>query len=336
MVLKLFNLDLHVAVIADVKNVMKELYGNDVEITSWSISGHRKMFGLGPESVDVVNESTWTNINEDMIDSWNIRYSWFMLQFDGFIVTHSPVFSMLFERYGKPIICVNSCRYDLPYCWTKQPSNLNVALRRMVERKQLTIVSNNTNDQKYIKEGAGIVTPIIPSLCQYIGVKYSPIGEGAILFGNTYYGRRELFPPGEWLIYKPKNYSYQYVMRFKAIVHVPYDCSTMTMNEHYFAGCPLFFPTKRFYKQCVKDGSMEFTHFSNYGRSYTEEQMDAALETADCYTYPFIHYYDSYEECKRLIENFKDDDRAERMKVIEKMKQDSLKSWKSLLPWTKK
>jgi hypothetical protein len=51
--------------------------------------------------------------------------------------------------------------------------------------------------------------------------------------------------------------------------------------------------------------------------------------------YPFINYYDSYEECKSLIENFKDIDRAERMKVIEKMKQDSLKSWLNVLPWKK-
>jgi hypothetical protein len=80
---------------------------------------------------------------------------------------------------------------------------------------------------------------------------------------------------------------------------------------------------------------MEFTHFSNYGKSYTEEQMDAALESADYYVYPFINYYDSYEECKSLIENFKDIDRAERMKVIEKMKQDSLKSWLNVLPWKK-
>ena len=37
--------------------------------------------------------------------------------YDGFVVTHSPVLCRLFERFNKPIILVNSCRYDQPYCW---------------------------------------------------------------------------------------------------------------------------------------------------------------------------------------------------------------------------
>ena len=37
-------------------------------------------------------------------------------EYDGFVVTHSPVLCRLFERFNKPIILVNSCRYDQPYC----------------------------------------------------------------------------------------------------------------------------------------------------------------------------------------------------------------------------
>jgi hypothetical protein len=38
-------------------------------------------------------------------------------KYDGFIVTHSPVFVRFFESLGKPVILINSCRYDTPFCW---------------------------------------------------------------------------------------------------------------------------------------------------------------------------------------------------------------------------
>lgn len=328
MVLKGFNLDLHVAVIADVKDVFNKLYGDQVEITSWSISGHKKMFNLGPEHVDVVNEHTWWNLDEAMVHAWHVRYDWYMLQFDFFVVTHSPAFAMLFERYGKPIIVVNSCRYNLPYCWTRKPNNLNDALRRMVERKQLTIISNNIPDAKYIHSRAGIVTPVIPSLCDYIGYKYNPTRSEAVLFGGPKFGRRELFPQGNWLVTKPVNYSYKQIMEYKCIVHVPYDNSTMSIFEHYWAGAPLFFPTKRFYKQCVQDGTMEFIHF--YNEQFTEKQMDDALESADFYIFPYINYYDNFNECKFLVENFKDDKRQERFAWLEVNKHNILDAWRKI------
>jgi hypothetical protein len=328
MVLRGFNLDLHVAVIADVKDVFKKIYKDTVEITSWSISGHKQMFGLGPEHVDVVNEHTWWHLDEAMIDAWHVRYDWYMLQFDFFVVTHSPSFATLFERYNKPIIAVNSCRYSLPYCWTRKPNKLNDALRRMVERKQLIIISNNINDAKYIHARAGIVTPVIPSLCDYIGYKHNPTRPEAVLFGGPKFGRRELYPVGNWLVTKPVNYSYEKIMQYKCIVHVPYDCSTMSIFEHYMNGAPLFFPTKRFYKQCVLDGTMEFIHF--YGEQFTEKQIDEALESADFYIFPYINYYDNFNECKFLVENFKDPQRQERFAWLEVNKHNILDAWRQI------
>jgi len=329
-----FNLDLHVAVIGDVKNVFSKLFSNNVSIVSWSISGHKKLFGLGPESVFVVNEKTWMDIDEDMIKMWDACYSWYMIQFDFFVVTHSPVFAMLYEKYNKPIICVNSCRYDMPYCWSKKPNKLNDALRRMVERKQLTIISNNQNDYAYIKERAGIKTHVIPSICQYIGVKHNPCRPEAVLFGQTYnFGRRELYPAGNWLVKKPVNYKYSEIMNYKCAVHVPYDTSVMTISEHYWNYMPLFFPSKRFYKQCILDGTMCLHHY--YGEQMTEAQIDKLLEGADYYVFPYINYYDSYEEVKTLVENFTDPERDKRISWIENTKQHIYGAWKQVLPFGK-
>jgi hypothetical protein len=324
MILKGFNLDLHIAVIADVKDIFKKLYGDQITITSWSISGHRKMFNLGPDNVDIVNEHTWMHLDEAMIEQWHLRYSSYLTQFDFFIVTHSPAFAMLFEKFNKPIIVVNSCRYNLPYCWTKVPNNLNNALNRMVERKQLRIISNNINDARYIKSRAGLYTSVIPSLCDYIGYKYNPTRSEAVLFG-----RRDLFPEGSWLATKPTNYTYKEIVQYKCIVHVPYDCSTMSISEHYMNGCPLFLPSKRFYKECIKNGNMEFIHF--YGEQCTETLLDEALECADFYIFPYINYYDSYIECKTLVERFTDDKKQERLLWLETNKERVLDAWRKIL-----
>ena len=325
MVLKGFNLDLHVAVIKDVMINFKEIYGDNVDITSWSISGHRDMFHLGPPHVDIINQETWFNIDETMIDAFNYRYGWFLAQFDFFVVTHSPVFSMIYEKYNKPIIIVNSCRYNLPYCWTHKSNNFNSALNRMVQKKQVIIVSNNINDAIYMKTRANIDSPVISSLCRYIG-KHSPELNNAIVFGD-----RNLFPKGGWLLSKPKNYDYDTIMKYKCIVHVPYESSTMSIFEHMYSGAPLFFPTKRFYKECVINEKMEYIHF--YGEELTEEKLDRALENADFYIYPYINYYDSFDECKKLVEEFVDIHREDRLNWLENNKKSVLDKWKKILPF---
>ena len=54
------------------------------------------------------------------------RYAAELDKYDGFIVTHTPVFARLFEHLNKPVILVNSCRYDQPFCYNanEQVDNL--------------------------------------------------------------------------------------------------------------------------------------------------------------------------------------------------------------------
>lgn len=56
--MKLFNIDLHRSVIADVKDIIKKLYPV-VEIVNWSASG--KAY------VKIINGRTWKKINKEMI-----------------------------------------------------------------------------------------------------------------------------------------------------------------------------------------------------------------------------------------------------------------------------
>jgi hypothetical protein len=101
--IKIFNLDLHISVIKDIQYILKDLYEDNVEVINWSISGHSWVFKENSVTPDIINSNTWKNINIEMINQFVHKYKDFLSTFDGFIVTHTPVFCLLYETFNKPI-----------------------------------------------------------------------------------------------------------------------------------------------------------------------------------------------------------------------------------------
>ena len=118
---------------------------------------------------------TWYSINDELIEQFLARHRLELASYDGFIVPHTPVFCRLFESFNKPIIMVNSCRYDHPYTFSgdlQQRSELNACLQRLQKKGLLLAISNNKGDQAYLKLGAQIESMHIPSLCAYTKASY--------------------------------------------------------------------------------------------------------------------------------------------------------------------
>jgi hypothetical protein len=63
--MKFFNIDCHISVIADIKNIFENL-GHQVD--QWSISGHRHIFNLPESKSNIVNEKNWINLDETIVD----------------------------------------------------------------------------------------------------------------------------------------------------------------------------------------------------------------------------------------------------------------------------
>lgn len=330
---KVFNLDLHQSVIEDVKNILSTLYGDKIDITNWSISNHNHYFGKPTADVKVITQDTWRSFDMNMIEQFQQEYDSILSNYDAFIVTHTPVFAMLYEKYGKPIIIVNSCRYDQPFCWNNDTSMLklfNTALKRMNDSGQLIAVSNNLAEQKYLKDGAGIDSTYIPSLCLYTNAKYDTPGKSTFLLFDKKASTH--FPETNILVNRPENYQFSDLVEYKGIVHMPYDISSMSLFEQYFAGIPLFFPEKEFYKRCIREGKAEFiAQYNGWGRTLTKEELESWLINADYYNFKYIHYYSSFEECVRQLNSFVDTQKEERLAWVEKVKEDSIEKWKSLV-----
>jgi len=329
--LRIFNLDLHISVIEDIKDICKRVFDDRVVITNWSISDHNWVFQKETKDVYHINKATWKTISMKSIQDFQELYDEELGSYDAFVVTHTPVFALLFEKYKKPILIVNTCRYDQPFCWTENTEMaqyLNKALCRMVESKQTIIVSNNIADHIYLKDYTQIVSPIIPSLCLYTKAVYTPTKETFVVYGD-----RSIFPEASLVVKRPSDgYSWSELFSYKGIVHCPYEMSTMSLFEQYWAGVPVWFPTKRFYKECLKSGKMKFISiYSKWKHDISDGEIDAWLSCADFYNLPFIQQYDSFEDCIQQLLEFTDPKRQERMEWLKKNTAEILNKWKQIL-----
>jgi hypothetical protein len=332
---RIFNLDLHSSVIEDIKTIFTKLYDTKFEITNWSISGHNTLFKKTDVDVKHINQATWKDINMDMIKKFHNEYDKILNDYDAFIVTHTPVFAMIYEKYNKPIIVINSCRYDQPFCWNNNTEMLNLfheSLRRMEKSGQLIMISNNMSDQLYLKERSGIDSIYIPSLCMYTNASFNKQHDEYIIFDGIVKDKFKSIPNSEILVERPSNYTFDQLFKYSGIVHMPYETSTMSIFEQYFAGMPLFFPSKDFFKVCIRNKYVDFiVRYDKWGTSLSDEEIEKWLKNADYYNFKYINYYESFEDCLNKLKVFKDTEKNNRIKHIDNLKNNTLDKWRGIL-----
>ena len=241
--MKFFNLDLHISVIADVKNIFEDL-GHTVD--NWSISGHAHIMGRTPDNVEVVNQNTWRDIDEKMVAEFYERYKTTLQDYDGFIVTHTPCFSLLYEKFNKPIIVIASTRFEDPFSADASRWNrFNNYLRHQIDNKMVIPVANNKYDKKYTEIFTDREWKHIPSLCEYTGAQYT--GKiNKFLYSSKFKPQINIENLVDKDVALKRGYKWQDVAEFKGVVHIPYNVSTMSIFEQYAANIPLFFPSHNF------------------------------------------------------------------------------------------
>lgn len=335
--MKLFCMDLHISIIADFKTVCP-----DVEVVDWCLSGHAWVMKRNQDYPEHINPSTWKNLNPDMIRKFQDKYDSFLKTFDGFIVGFCSAFAMIYEKYNKPIIMMNAVRYDIPFCWTKDMVMLlkwKECLDRLNSHGLLTIVSNNKADQLYTKLGCGLDSVYIPSLCLYTNTRYNPTKPTFLCYNGS-------FPNHPLLTQKkdlPHPHQWSDITSFRGIVNHPYEVSLMSCFEHFTAGCPLFFPSKSYWKS--SQGIQSLSAYWDKQLPVEFAQLSTPqdwIDLADMYHVfqsPNTHYFDSTEHLFQILENFTYvDDHEFRHTHIDTVK----RQWKSTLQrivsdkfWTK-
>ena len=326
-IIRLFNLDLHSAVISDLEMGLKKNSKRNIQLTRWSISGHnhvfRKFFYCS-DPVAVVNVKTWQNLDQTMIRSFQKRYRKYLSTFDGFVVTHTPAFAELFGDFGKPILVVASTRYEAPYTnQSEQWVRLNEFLLRGIASGQITFWSNNAGDRDYFEYFTGFCSKVVPSLCDYTAVKWTPTYDSAVYFTKSDPITLQLLVHSK-MTWKEaskqlgRKYSYSKLAAVSAVFVLPYQISTMRLFELATMGVPVLVPSKSFMLALRKQDSMilnEVSYFRVWG--IDDSQIDEEnpnrnsdsnfvwwLDRADFYDknlMPNVFEIDSFHE----LENWK-------------------------------
>lgn len=312
--MKIFNLDCHISVIADLKQIFENL-GH--EVTSWSVSGHNWIFERKPTKVDIINQHTWMSLDEDMCDAFYERYKDELSEYDAFLCTYPPSFSMIYERFNKPVILQIPIRYEVPFHNNSQKWNMfNEYLRMGIDSGKLIPVANSEYDRRYFEFFVQRNCDLIPNICEYTNTKWNPIFDKFL-----YYSRLPLNLNPNLLIDKSKlgKYKWEDISKFKGIVVIPYNCSTMSIFEYYTSNIPLFVPSKKFmiqlYSQYNSHVLSELTWNKTFNlppssvidcdrerdpNIYNNIQiMSKWIELSDFYNeewMPYITYFDSFED----------------------------------------
>ena len=170
--MRIFNLDCHISVISDLTKIFTEL-GH--EVVSWSVSGHNFLFGREPMVVEIVNQHTWMSLDKDMCDRFYDRYKDELSEYDAFLCTYPPSFSMLYEKFDKPIILQIPIRYEVPFHNDKSKWTIfNEYLRDGIDSGKILAVANSEYDKRYFEFFVERECELIPNICEYTNTDWNP------------------------------------------------------------------------------------------------------------------------------------------------------------------
>ena len=133
-------------------------------------------------------------------------------------------------------------------------------------------------------------------------------------------------------------YKYETLMKFKGIIHLPYEASTMSIFEQISSEIPLFFPTKKFLKNLWEKNlipnQMNYWKHHNHGNipNYLNSTLDCDfwIKRADYYDIEGYYYFDSFEHLLKILTNFKDELYEVRKEFISKRKLNIIDNYNSL------
>ena len=338
--MKFFNIDLHVSVIRDIKTIFNEL-GHSVD--TFSLSGHNWVFkNENIQRPDILNESNWHDISEEALERFYKHYKDKLDEYDGFIVTHTPVLAKFYERFNKPIIVVASTRYEHPFTDDKEQwKKLNTFFET---NENLILTSNNLFDKYYCEMFINKKFKFIESICSYTNAKYAPSINKGVVYSK--------FDIKNLTGFINKNslgrVSWQDLYKHKCIAHFPYNVSTMSIFEQYCANVPLLFPSKEFTKTLLNNSFPLYSELSyravkrlppkslfgieNDPNIYNVQNILDSLEYADFYRFKNALYFDSLEELQYKFNNTNFDMVSFHMmqENMERM-DNTLQSWKETL-----
>lgn len=265
--MKFFLIDLHISTAADVKRIFTDL-GH--EVTDLCLSGHHWVMNRKQDYVAELSNDKWTRLVWDWnFDSFYKAHKDSLKGYDAFIVNYPPIFAMLYEKFDKPIIVNMPIRYDYGvHGCPKRLGKWNSWLTENVKNGRVKLVANNKYDVEYCRILSGLAPKHIPALCEYFPKRDDRKRKNFVLYelGNSF--EKHGLPIADRSHGLPNGWKWRDIHQYEAVVHLPYQVSTMSIFEHYTANIPMLFPSKKFLADMYFVGKWNvLSQVSNYRMS---------------------------------------------------------------------
>lgn len=337
--MKLFNVDMHISIVHDVKTLLPEL-GHTVD--SWCMSAHSWVNNETPHETHIVNSQTFKHIDQAMCDRFYEEYKNELNHYDGFIHSYPPIFAALFEKWNKPIYTIACTRYEFPcgsgpYSSPSRLKWLNEKLMSGYKSGQIKFIANNLYDKKYCEVFCGGEWKFIPSICKYVEhLTCTGSNEKIIVWDRNRDGlRREFDHPKVDLKFSTSQvYDRNRLTEYAGIIHLPYNISIMSAFEHYAMGIPMFVPSHKLLVHWKNSGRnvLSELEFPNNINSDLDDEWIGYADWYDTNNMPGVMIFDSVEHLKELLNTYDRTQITNQMKEFYKVKkQNVLNLWKETL-----
>lgn len=243
---RVLAVDLHNAVLRDAYGFLAM---NNLKFERWSISGTSIQFKEPNLRLKFINSKAWQFLDDQLIESFQERYRRTLDKQFGFLVAHTLAFVRLFDKFQKPILAINSTRYEAPFSFNQSEfRKLNATLQHLTLDSTLRIVSNNLGDRDYLEFFSGVKSEHIPSLCDYIP-RRSPSNDDWIILSRNIDLSFEIASFGVNLRSQyekyPNGYTHEEFSKNFGVVYIPHNISTMRLFELATAGFPVRIPSDK-------------------------------------------------------------------------------------------
>ena len=347
-----FNIDRHASVIADINNIFINL-GHKID--DWSLSGHHWVMNKEKKHI-VLNDGTVFDgyISREVCDKFYDTFKTELEKYDGFVACYPVEFGMLYEKWNKPIILVECIRHSIQmYPFIKNnffDKDFVNFLTNMKKKNLLYYISNNKGDQWCTKYLLDINTIHIPNLCEYIGYKCVSKINNFIIHEGSHVKTNGL--ANCYSLNRLRNSSWKYSWKDLyeniGIINNNYNNGSMTIFENYTGNLPMFFPSKKFilklfHKQktlsqltpCILyklEEPDDFNHPYSLRNPIILQKWIDACDFYDEKNMPYIQFYDSWSDLRKLILTVNVKDISEKMKKYNIYRKERIYTlWKNIL-----
>lgn len=324
--MKIRHDSMHISCYEDTKRILGYL-GHEVE--GLCLSGHAWVMGYEQQSYKIPTNLSLT-CNPDHQNEFYKAYKDEMEQYDAIVITYAPCLAPLYEHFEKPIIMHIPIRYEYPWSGDKEGWNkFNEWIRRCSRTGQLHCRANNRYDAEYFIAHTGVPCGVISSLCDYPEINWAGTDKDWWLVFRKIPTTLQL-PENCIDVKNIGKYSYETLRQYRGIIHIPYQVSTMSMFEHYYANIPMFVPSVGFLRQLHREGNA--MQEACWRRRDQPNWVSVAKNADYYYQFSYVQQFNSIAHLKLQMQNVNVAELSFKMALKNKYrKQRILDLWKTLL-----